>query len=55
MNYKIFSGRFKYDVDDFFKNVYYLIIKMNCCKNRLEEIVLRIDFLFIIEFIDLMI
>lgn len=43
------------DVDFFLKRVMIMMIDMNNCKIRLKEIVLRLDFLFMVEYIDLMI
>lgn len=55
MNHKTFIDRLKHDVDDLFKNVQLRMVKMNRCKNRLEEIALRPDPLSTVEHIELMI
>lgn len=55
MNHKTFIDRLKHDVDDLFRNVQLRMVKMNRCKNRLEEIALRPDPLSTVEHIELMI
>lgn len=43
------------DVDFLNDNIMLMMNEMNWCKIRLKEIVLRLDFLFVIEYIDFMI
>lgn len=44
-----------YDVDELFDIIMVMMNEMNDCKIRLKEIVLRLDFLIVVEYIDLMI
>lgn len=44
-----------YCVDDMFEEINLMMNEMNCCKIRLKEIVLRLDFLLVVKYIDLMI
>lgn len=44
-----------YDVDELFDFIMMMMNDMNDCKIRLKEIVLRLDFLIVVEYIDLMI
>lgn len=55
MDHQTFIDRLQHDVDDLFRNVKIQTIKMNQCKNRLEEIALRPDPLSTVEHIELMI
>lgn len=42
-------------VDDMFEEINLMINEMSCCIIRLKEIELRLDFLLVVEYIDLMI
>lgn len=53
--YEQYINELMLDVDFFFDKVMKMMNDMNNCKIRLKEIVLRLDFLFIVEYIDLMI
>lgn len=55
MDHQTFIDRLQHDVGDLFRNVKIQTIKMNQCKNRLEEIALRPDPLSTVEHIELMI
>lgn len=55
MNYDVFIVEFNSGVKEFFNYVKYMMEEIKCLKSRLNEIVLRFDFLFIIEYLDLMI
>lgn len=44
-----------YDVDELFDFIMVMMNDMNDCKMRLKEIVLRLDFLIVVEYIDFMI
>lgn len=55
MDHQTFIDRLQHDVGDLFRNVKLQTIKMNQCKNRLEEIALRPDPLSTVEHIELMI
>lgn len=44
-----------YDVDELFDFIMVMMNDMNDCKIRLKEIVLRLDFLIVVEYIDFMI
>lgn len=55
MKYKTFIEELTHDMNDLYNNVKLRMIKMNRCKNRLEEIALRSDPLSTVEHIELMI
>lgn len=50
--YEFFIVNLLKDVEYLFVCVNGMMIKMNCCKSRFKEIVLRFDFLFMVEYLD---
>lgn len=50
--YEFFIVNLLKDVEYLFVYVNGMMIKMNCCKSRFKEIVLRFDFLFMVEYLD---
>lgn len=42
-------------VEGMFEEINLMMNEMNCCKIRLKEIVFRLDFLLVVEYIDFMI
>lgn len=50
--YEFFIVNLLKDVEYLFVYVNGMMIKMNNCKSRLKEIVLRFDFFFIVEYLD---
>lgn len=50
--YEFFIVNLLKDVEYLFVYVNGMMIKMNICKSRLKEIVLRFDFFFIVEYLD---
>lgn len=50
--YEFFILNLLIDVEQLFVFVNGMMIKMNICKSRLKEIVLRFDFFFIVEYLD---
>lgn len=55
MIYKFFIEEFIFEVEYFFICIKQRVLEMKSCKCRFVEIVLRFDFLFIVEYLDFMI
>lgn len=53
--YEKYIEKLIYDVNELFDFIMVMMGEMIDCKIRLNEIVLRLDFLIVVEYIDLMI